>query len=45
MDVRAALKNFIALFEPVMILVMGLVVGGIVISTVLAMVSINELPV
>ncbi len=44
-DVRAALKNFIALFEPVMILVMGLVVGGIVISTVLAMVSINELPV
>ena len=44
-DVRAAVKNFIALFEPVMILVMGLVIGGIVISTVLAMVSINELPV
>lgn len=44
-DVRSAVKNFIALFEPVMILVMGLVIGGIVISTVLAMVSINELPV
>lgn len=44
-DVRAAVKSFIALFEPVMILVMGLVIGGIVISTVLAMVSINELPV
>lgn len=44
-DVRAAVKNFIALFEPVMILVMGLVIGGIVISTVMAMVSINELPV
>ena len=44
-DVRSAVKSFIALFEPVMILVMGLVIGGIVISTVLAMVSINELPV
>ena len=44
-DVRSAVKNFIALFEPVMILVMGLVIGGIVMSTVLAMVSINELPV
>ena len=44
-DVRSAVKSFIALFEPVMILVMGLVIGGIVISTVLAMVSIHELPV
>ncbi|MEW5975190.1 MAG: type II secretion system F family protein [Acidobacteriota bacterium] len=43
-DVRSAIKNLIALFEPVMILVMGLVVGVIVVSMLLAIVSINEIP-
>jgi len=43
-DVRSALKNLIALFEPIMILGMGLVVGVIVISMLLAIVSINDVP-
>jgi general secretion pathway protein F len=43
-EVRSAIKNLIALFEPVMILSMGLVVGVIVISMLLAIVSINDVP-
>ena len=43
-EVRSAFKNLIALFEPVMILGMGLVVGVIVISMLLAIVSINDVP-
>jgi general secretion pathway protein F len=42
--VRSAIKNLIALFEPAMILVMGLVVGVIVVSMMLAIVSINDVP-
>jgi type II secretory pathway component PulF len=34
----------VALVEPAVILAMGLVVGTIVISTLLAIVSINEVP-
>ncbi len=44
-DVRSAVKNFIALFEPMMILLMGVVIGAIVISMLLAIVSINEVPI
>lgn len=43
-DVRAATKRLIALFEPAMILTMGLVVGLIVISMLVGIVSINEVP-
>lgn len=43
-EVRSAIKNLVALFEPVMILVMALVVGVIVISMMLAIVSINDVP-
>ncbi|MCI0623452.1 MAG: type II secretion system F family protein [Acidobacteria bacterium] len=43
-EVRAAIKNLIALFEPSMILVMGLLVGLIVVSMMLAIVSINDVP-
>ena len=43
-EVRSAIKNLIALFEPTMILVMGLVVGVIVVSMMLAIVSINDVP-
>ena len=43
-EVRSTIKNLIALFEPVMILVMALVVGIIVISMMLAIVSINDVP-
>jgi type II secretory pathway component PulF len=43
-EVRSAIKNLIALFEPVMILAMGVVVGIIIISMLLAIVSINDVP-
>jgi general secretion pathway protein F len=43
-EVREATKRLVALVEPAVILAMGLVVGTIVISTLLAIVSINEVP-
>ena len=43
-EVRTATKRLVALVEPAVILAMGLVVGTIVISTLLAIVSINEVP-
>jgi general secretion pathway protein F len=43
-ETRTAIKNLVALFEPLMILAMGLVVGAIVVSILLAVYSINELP-
>jgi general secretion pathway protein F len=43
-EVRVATKRMVALVEPAVILAMGLVVGTIVISTLLAIVSINEVP-
>ncbi len=43
-EVRSAIKNLIALFEPAMILFMGVIVGIIVISMLLAIVSINDVP-
>ena len=43
-EVRVATKRLVALVEPAVILTMGLIVGGIVISTLLAIVSINEVP-
>jgi general secretion pathway protein F len=43
-EVRTATKRLVALVEPAIILVMGLIVGSIVVSTLLAIVSINEVP-
>lgn len=43
-EVRTATKRLVALVEPAIILIMGLIVGSIVISTLLAIVSINEVP-
>ena len=42
--VRNMVRRFISLLEPVMILVMGLIVGFIVISMLMAIFSINEMP-
>ena len=42
--VRNMVKRFISFLEPAMILVMGLVVGFIVISMLMAIFSINEMP-
>lgn len=43
-EVRTATKRLMALVEPAVILMMGLIVGGIVVSTLLAIVSMNEVP-
>ena len=43
-EVRSAIKNMIVLFEPLMIVVMGVIVGVIVVSMLLAITSINDVP-
>jgi len=43
-DTRAAIRRATALFEPLVILVMGLFVGVMVLSILLAIVSINDVP-
>jgi general secretion pathway protein F len=44
-DTRAAIKRFTTLFEPVVILVMGLIVGALILTMLLAITSINEVAV
>lgn len=41
-DTRAAIKRFTAIFEPMVILVMGIMVGALILSILLAITSINE---
>ena len=41
---RVAIKRFVSLFEPVVILGMGLIIGFIVISMLMAIFSMTELP-
>jgi general secretion pathway protein F len=41
-DTRAAIKRFTALFEPLIILIMGIIVGALILSMLLAITSINE---
>jgi general secretion pathway protein F len=43
-SLQIALKRFINLLEPLIILIMGAVVGFIVVSMLLAIFSINEMP-
>ncbi|MBI2819134.1 MAG: type II secretion system F family protein [Acidobacteria bacterium] len=43
-ETRVALRRLTALFEPVVILAMGVMVGAIVLSLLLAITSINEIP-
>jgi general secretion pathway protein F len=44
-DTRAAIKRFTSLFEPLVILVMGLMVGALILSMLLAITSINDVAV
>jgi general secretion pathway protein F len=44
LEVRTTVKRMLALLEPALILIMGLIVGFIVIAMLLAIFSINELP-
>jgi general secretion pathway protein F len=41
-DTRASIKRFTAIFEPVVILVMGVLIGSLILSMLLAITSINE---
>ncbi len=43
-SLKQAVKRFMALLEPIMILVMGLIIGFIVISMLLAVFSISDIP-
>ncbi len=43
-DVRSAVKRLISLLEPTVILAMGLLVGFIVVAMLMAIFSINEIP-
>ena len=42
-DLKVSIKNFTALFEPLVILVMGLVIGAMVVSMLMAIFSINDM--
>jgi general secretion pathway protein F len=44
-DTRAAIKRFTSIFEPVVILVMGIMVGSLILSMLLAVTSINDVAV
>ena len=44
-DTRAAIKRFTALFEPLIILIMGIMVGALILSMLLAITSINDVAV
>ncbi len=41
-DTKAAIKRFMSLFEPLVILVMGIVVGALILSMLIAITSIND---
>ncbi len=43
-EVRNSIKNLISFFEPALILVMGVVIGTIVVSMLMAIFSINDIP-
>ena len=42
-DTRAAIKRFTSLFEPLLILVMGVIIGVIVLSMMMAITSVNDI--
>jgi general secretion pathway protein F len=41
-DTKAAIKRFTALFEPLVILIMGVIVGALILTMLLGITSINE---
>ncbi len=43
-EVRNSVKNLIAFFEPALILVMGVIIGTVVVSMLMAIFSINDVP-
>ena len=43
-DLRRSLKRLVALFEPAIIVVMGVIIGGMVVSLLYSIFSINDVP-
>jgi general secretion pathway protein F len=41
-DTRVSIRRFTSVFEPIVILVMGVIVGGLILSMLLAITSIND---
>ena len=44
-DTRSAIKRFTSIFEPLVILVMGVLLGGLILSMLVAIMSINDVAV
>jgi general secretion pathway protein F len=44
-DTRAAIRRFTSIFEPLVILIMGVMVGGLILSMLMAITSINDVAV
>ena len=44
-DTRSAIKRFTSVFEPIVILLMGVMLGGLILSMLLAIMSINDVAV
>ena len=44
-DTRVSIKQFTSVFEPIVILVMGVMVGALILSMLLAITSINDVAV
>ena len=44
-DTRSSIRRFTAVFEPIVILVMGILVGALILSMLLAITSINDVAV
>lgn len=44
-DTRSSIKRFTSLFEPLIILIMGIIVGALILSMLLAITSINDVAV
>jgi general secretion pathway protein F len=44
-DTRVAIRRFTSLFEPLVILIMGIIVGALILSILLAITSINDVAV
>ena len=42
LDLDSAIKRFTSIFEPLVILIMGLIVGALVLSMLIAITSIND---
>jgi len=42
-DTRTAIKRFTALFEPLIILLMGVVIGSLILSLMMAITGLNDL--